>query len=86
MKHCNGCGRDLPDTKFSKDRMARDGLQPRCKECKAKYNVKPEVRVRTASNRLAAVVSDTEEWYDDDDASEYLAAVGFARDMIDEEM
>lgn len=113
MKHCNGCGRDLPDTKFSKNKGHRDGLNSRCKECVAAYYVnnaerikakqaayyanperkayqaayyaKPEVRERVAANRLAAVVSDTEEWCDDD-VGEYLAAVGFVGGMIDEDM
>ncbi|MEV8035073.1 endonuclease domain-containing protein [Streptomyces sp. NBC_00358] len=38
VKHCTGCRRDLPLEAFASDRNRRDGLQPRCRECVAKYS------------------------------------------------
>jgi len=36
LKHCNGCGRDLPATSecFTRDNSRHDGLFPRCRDCK----------------------------------------------------
>lgn len=33
-KYCHGCKRRLPVSEFHRHRGKKDGLQPRCKECK----------------------------------------------------
>ena len=45
-KKCSECGRELPLTKFNKNRKRKDGLQDRCRDCFSEYNKK-----RYASNR-----------------------------------
>lgn len=35
LKHCNGCGSSKPLSEFSRDRRAYDGVQSRCKTCRA---------------------------------------------------
>ena len=52
MKHCHGCGRDLPETEFSKDRLKPDGLQTECKECKKAYR---EAHPESAESRRRAM-------------------------------
>ena len=37
MKWCQGCEYMLPRERFSKDRSKADGVQTRCKDCKAAY-------------------------------------------------
>lgn len=34
-KRCSGCGAEKPTTEFGKDRSRKDGLEPRCKSCRA---------------------------------------------------
>lgn len=38
VKHCRGCGRDLPVGSFANDRNRGDGLPPRCRECVSAYS------------------------------------------------
>jgi hypothetical protein len=38
VRHCVGCGRDLPLEAFARDRNRRDGFQPRCREYVAEYS------------------------------------------------
>lgn len=33
MKHCGGCGQDVPRTEFNRSSSTRDGLQTICREC-----------------------------------------------------
>lgn len=37
LKWCGRCKRDLPKNQFAKNRAKPDGLQERCKECRAKH-------------------------------------------------
>ena len=37
MKHCGKCNRDLQKSCFAKNKAKKDGLQERCKECRAKH-------------------------------------------------
>lgn len=39
VKQCNGCGKTLPITNFSKRTASKDGLQPKCKGCNSKDNL-----------------------------------------------
>ncbi|MEU4346463.1 endonuclease VII domain-containing protein [Streptomyces sp. NPDC023838] len=48
VKHCRGCGRDLPLGGFAKDRNRGDGLQPRCRECVSAYSAE-RYRLRQAA-------------------------------------
>ena len=52
VKHCHGCGRDLPETEFSKDRLKPDGLQTECKDCKKAYR---EAHPESAESRRRAM-------------------------------
>lgn len=36
-KKCPRCGRELPVTEFGKNKSAKNGLQPYCKECLRQY-------------------------------------------------
>lgn len=38
IKKCSGCGRELPDSEFNKNRNSEDGLQDRCRKCFSEYN------------------------------------------------
>ena len=51
VKHCSGCGRDLPPEAFAKDKNRRDGLQPRCRECVAEYGAAYYRRRREAMGK-----------------------------------
>jgi hypothetical protein len=52
-KVCTKCGRLLPPRAFSKRAKARDGLQPRCRECAAQWHLEhresrlPQIRKST---------------------------------------
>lgn len=37
MKHCNKCKIEKDESNFSKNLSRKDGLQNRCKECRAEY-------------------------------------------------
>lgn len=40
MKHCNKCGRDLPEDSFAKDKNKKDGLCAWCRDCMFEYSKK----------------------------------------------
>jgi hypothetical protein len=40
MKLCRGCDRDLPESEFTKNSRAKDGLSWRCRECASKQSLK----------------------------------------------
>lgn len=48
-KTCTKCGQRKLAGAFSKNRRAKDGLQPWCKRCKASHRATPKVRAATAS-------------------------------------
>ncbi|GAA2809565.1 endonuclease VII domain-containing protein [Streptomyces showdoensis] len=48
VKHCRGCGRDVPLNGFAQDCNRGDGLQPRCRECVAAYGAE-RYRIRQAA-------------------------------------
>ncbi|MFD6249438.1 endonuclease VII domain-containing protein [Streptomyces roseolus] len=56
VKHCRGCGRDVPLTGFARDRNRGDGLQVRCRECVSAYGAE---RYRTRQAAKGKVVRST---------------------------
>lgn len=75
MKHCHGCGRDLPESSFSKDRLKPDGLQTECRECKRAYRrIHPDVRRKADSRaRIARAMAVARE----DVATVYMPGAGY---------
>lgn len=44
LKKCRGCGESKPRMRFSKHKLGRDGLRPRCKDCCAEENARWRAR------------------------------------------
>lgn len=51
MKRCSGCGAQKPFSEFTKHKLGRDGLRPRCKACTSEEAA--EYRARTVAKRSA---------------------------------
>jgi hypothetical protein len=50
-KRCNGCGQELPLEEFSRNILARDGLQFQCRACKSRHKRKhPKNQMRKNQN------------------------------------
>lgn len=66
MKHCPRCHTDKPFEDFNKSTRAKDGLQPRCRECERVYrdlnkeHIKQRAKVYGAVNREKKVARDRE--------------------------
>ena len=52
-KKCSKCGRELPLSKFNKNKNRRDGLQDRCRDCFSAYN---RIRYRNMREKVKADV------------------------------
>ncbi|MFF9361327.1 endonuclease VII domain-containing protein [Streptomyces griseoluteus] len=50
-KRCGKCERELAPAAFARDRNRRDGLQPYCRECVAKYSASHYRRRREAAGK-----------------------------------
>lgn len=51
-KQCNKCGEVKDTTKFSKCSRKKDGLQPRCKECNKKDNLKFRTEINPKHHKV----------------------------------
>lgn len=51
VKTCTRCGVDQPFSEYTKHKLGRDGLRPRCKTCTALENA--DYRARTSEQRTA---------------------------------
>ena len=55
MKKCNRCGKELPDSCFSKDKSKKDGLRTICRECtsihKKEYRYKNKEKIAESKKK-----------------------------------